>query len=139
MATPRRSTPTTPFIEAAAAGVPKPPNAGNTIPSDRLSTRRTRMMEVANLYIHQADSEQQRKDYLGCLKQLKSQFESVMGHYKECQQARISGKKIMCSDEAWDMVIRKVTGKGTSLRKVLEVKLTAFHKFTPNSHTDSEQ
>lgn len=102
------------------------PGINNTIPSDRLSTRRTRMMEVADLYIHQGDSEQQRKDYLGCLKQLKSQFEYVMDHYKECQQARASGKKILCSDEAWNMVIRKVTGKGASLRKVLEVKLTTL-------------
>ena len=98
--------------------VAKPTKPGLSGP---LSVLQTRMMEVANLYIHRGESETQEKGYLDTFEQLKGQFQSLLEYYEECREVRLGGSKAGCSDEAWDMLTRKVTGKGPSLRKALEV------------------
>ena len=89
--------------------------------SGPLSVRQTRMMEVANLYIHRGDSETQEKSYLDTFEQLKGQFGSLLEYYEGCRESRLGGSRAGCSDETWDMLTRKITGKGPSLRKALEV------------------
>ena len=89
--------------------------------SGPLSVRQTRMMEVANLYIHRGDSETQENNYLDTFEQLKGQFKSLLEYYEGCVEARLGGSKAGCSDETWDVLTKKVTGKGPSLRKAFEV------------------
>ena len=79
------------------------------------------MMQVADLYIHRGDSEAQGKDYLDTFEQLRGQFKLLLEYYERCREARVSGSKAGCSDETWDMLTRKVAGKGPSLRKALKV------------------
>lgn len=90
--------------------------------SGPLSVRQTRMMEVANLYIHRGDSKEQQKSFLESFEQLSQQFKALMEYYEECKEARMRGKKVGCSAETWEALTRKVTGKGPSLRKALEVR-----------------
>ncbi|RPB29280.1 hypothetical protein L211DRAFT_266157 [Terfezia boudieri ATCC MYA-4762] len=88
--------------------------------SGPLSIRQTRMMGVANLYIHRGGSETEEQSYLDTFEQLKGQFKSLLEYYEGCREARLGGSKAGCSDETWDLLTRKVTGKGPSLRKALE-------------------
>ncbi|KAF8441823.1 hypothetical protein BGX38DRAFT_1272625 [Terfezia claveryi] len=88
--------------------------------SGPLSVRQTRMMGVANLYIHRGGSETEEKSYLDTFEQLKGQFKALLEYYEGCREARLGGSKAGCSDEIWDLLTRKVTGKGPSLRKALE-------------------
>jgi len=78
-------------------------------------------MDVANLYIHRGDSETQGKNYLDTFGQLRGQFKSLLQYYEGCREVRLGGGKAGCSDETWNMLTRKVTRKGPSLRKALEV------------------
>ncbi|KAF8417156.1 hypothetical protein EV426DRAFT_701023 [Tirmania nivea] len=115
----------TPVASASVA-----PSSKSTKPglSGPLSVRQTRMMQVANLYIHRGDSETQEKSYLDTFEQLKGQFKSLLEYYEGCREARHGGSKAGCSDETWDMLTRKVTGKGPSLRRALEKQKP--HKMT---------
>lgn len=98
-----------------------------------LSTRQTRMMEVANLYIHQTDSELQRRFYIENLERLRNDFRLLLSQYEAAKRDRLSGMKRGCGNEAWEALTKKVNGKGPLLQKVLDVRTYSVLSSCPPS------
>ena len=85
-----------------------------------------RIMEMANLHMHQNNSEKEKQDYLKAVEELRNHFNTFFAYYDRIKENRLShpgGAHDDLSDAQWIGLDENVQLKAPRLKEAMKVRM----------------